>query len=76
MSAELIKSSTGLGFLMQMGRELNEAAQVIGIMVLTIYLVCEYLCDGAWRPRLAIGHDFSEEGDSRNACGDETRKSQ
>jgi len=36
VSAELIKSSIGLGFLLQMGRELNDAAQVIGIMVLTI----------------------------------------
>jgi NitT/TauT family transport system permease protein len=34
VSAELIKSSIGLGFLLQMGRELNDAAQVIGIMVL------------------------------------------
>ena len=36
VSAELIKSSIGLGFLLQMGRELNDASQVIGIMVLTI----------------------------------------
>ncbi len=36
VSAELIKSSIGLGFLLQMGRELNDAAQVIGIMLLTI----------------------------------------
>jgi NitT/TauT family transport system permease protein len=36
VSAELIKSSSGLGFLMQFGREQNDAAQVIGIMVLTI----------------------------------------
>ena len=36
VSAELIKSSIGIGFLLQMGRELNDAAQVIGIMVLTI----------------------------------------
>jgi NitT/TauT family transport system permease protein len=36
VSAELIKSSIGLGFLLQMGRELNDSAQVIGIMVLTI----------------------------------------
>ena len=34
--AELIKSTIGLGFLLQMGRELNDAAQVIGIMVLTV----------------------------------------
>ena len=36
VSAELIKSSIGLGFLLQMGRELNDAAQVIGIMAITI----------------------------------------
>jgi NitT/TauT family transport system permease protein len=36
VSAELIKSSVGLGYLLYMGRELNDAAQVIGIMVLTI----------------------------------------
>ena len=36
VSAELIKSSIGLGFLLYMGRELNDAAQVVGIMVLTI----------------------------------------
>jgi NitT/TauT family transport system permease protein len=37
VSAELIKSSIGLGYLLHMGRELNDAAQVIGIMVLTIF---------------------------------------
>jgi NitT/TauT family transport system permease protein len=36
VSAELIKSAVGLGFLLNMGRELNDAAQVIAIMVLTI----------------------------------------
>ena len=36
VSAELIKSSIGLGYLLYMGRELNDAAQVLGIMVLTI----------------------------------------
>ncbi len=36
VSAELIKSSIGLGFLLYMGRELNDAAQVIGVMLLTI----------------------------------------
>lgn len=36
VSAELIKSTIGLGFLLYMGRELNDAAQVIGIMVVTI----------------------------------------
>ena len=36
VSAELIKSTVGLGFLLHMGRELNDASQVIGIMVVTI----------------------------------------
>jgi NitT/TauT family transport system permease protein len=36
VSAELIKSSLGLGFLLYMGRELNDAAQVIGVMLMTI----------------------------------------
>jgi NitT/TauT family transport system permease protein len=36
VSAELIKSSVGLGFLLYMGRELNDAAQVIAIMLMTI----------------------------------------
>ncbi len=36
VSAELIKSSIGLGYLLYMGRELNDAAQVIGIMMITI----------------------------------------
>ena len=36
VSAELIKSTIGIGFLLAMGRELNDSAQVIGIMVLTI----------------------------------------
>src|SRR5216117_2668116 len=36
VSAELIKSSVGLGYLLQMGRELNDASQVLGIMLLTI----------------------------------------
>ncbi len=36
VSAELIKSSVGLGYLLYMGRELNDAAQVIGIMIVTI----------------------------------------
>jgi len=36
VSAELIKSTVGLGYLLSMGREVNDAAQVIGIMVVTI----------------------------------------
>jgi len=38
VSAELIKSSIGLGFLLHAGRELNDAAQVVGIMLVTIFL--------------------------------------
>lgn len=36
VSAELIKSSIGLGFLLHMGRELNDAPQVVAIMLVTI----------------------------------------
>jgi NitT/TauT family transport system permease protein len=36
VSAELIKSSVGLGYLLNMGRELNDASQVIAIMLITI----------------------------------------
>ena len=36
VSAELIKSSVGLGYLLYMGRELNDAPQVVGIMLVTI----------------------------------------
>jgi NitT/TauT family transport system permease protein len=43
VSAELIRSTVGLGFLLHMGRELSDAAQVIGIMVLTVAL--GYLID-------------------------------
>lgn len=38
VSAELIKSSIGLGFLLHMGRELNDVAQVVGIMLMTIFI--------------------------------------
>jgi NitT/TauT family transport system permease protein len=36
VSAELIKSVVGLGFLLNMGRELNDAAQVFAVMIVTI----------------------------------------
>ncbi|MFI5142673.1 MAG: ABC transporter permease [Thermoanaerobaculales bacterium] len=36
VSAELIKSSIGLGFLLHAGRELNDAAQVVGIMLVIV----------------------------------------
>lgn len=38
VSAELIKSSVGLGSLLNMGRELNDAAQVIGMMLIIILI--------------------------------------
>lgn len=38
VSAELIRSTIGLGFLLHMGRELNDAAQVVGIMLVTIVM--------------------------------------
>jgi NitT/TauT family transport system permease protein len=36
VSAELIKSSVGLGYLLYMGRETNDTSQVIAIMLITI----------------------------------------
>ena len=36
VSAELIKSTVGLGFLLSYGRELNDASQVIGVMLIMI----------------------------------------
>ncbi len=36
VSAELIQSSLGLGFLLYMGRELLDVSQVVGIMLMTI----------------------------------------
>jgi len=36
VSAELIKSTMGLGFLLHMGRELNDVSQVLGIMLFTL----------------------------------------
>jgi NitT/TauT family transport system permease protein len=38
VSAELIRSTVGLGFLLHMGRELGDAAQVVGIMLVTIVI--------------------------------------
>ncbi len=38
VSAELIKSTVGLGFLLHAGRELNDAAQVVGIMLVTVLI--------------------------------------
>lgn len=38
VSAELIKSSIGLGYLLHMGRELHDIAQVLGAMLVTIVI--------------------------------------
>jgi NitT/TauT family transport system permease protein len=38
VSAELIRSTVGLGFLLHAGRELADAAQVIGVMLVTVAL--------------------------------------
>jgi NitT/TauT family transport system permease protein len=56
VSAELIKSSVGLGYLLYMGRELNDAAQVLGIMVLTILfgLLLDWLLFGNIERRIRI----------------------
>lgn len=54
VSAELIKSSVGLGYLLYMGRELNDAAQVVGIMLLTILfgLLLDRFCFGLIERRI------------------------
>jgi NitT/TauT family transport system permease protein len=56
VSAELIKSSIGIGFLLQMGRELNDAAQVVGIMLLTILfgLLLDRFCFGLIQKRILV----------------------
>jgi len=56
VSAELIKSSVGLGYLLYMGRELNDAAQVVGIMLLTIFfgLVLDRFLFGVIEKRIRI----------------------
>ncbi len=56
VSAELIKSTVGLGYLLSMGRELNDAAQVLGIMVLTIFfgLLLDWFCFGLIEKRIRI----------------------
>ncbi len=38
VSAELIKGTAGIGFLLHMGRELNDMSQVVGIMIITIMM--------------------------------------
>ena len=56
VSAELIKSSVGLGYLLYMGRELNDASQVLGIMLLTIFfgLVLDRFLFGVIEKRIRI----------------------
>jgi NitT/TauT family transport system permease protein len=62
VSAELIKSSIGLGYLLQMGRELNDAAQVIGVMVLTILfgLLLDRFVFGLVQKRLLVRWGLAE----------------
>jgi NitT/TauT family transport system permease protein len=56
VSAELIKSSVGLGYLLYMGRELNDASQVLGIMLLTILfgLVLDRFLFGYFEKRIRV----------------------
>jgi NitT/TauT family transport system permease protein len=62
VSAELIKASVGLGFLLYMGRELNDAAQVIGIMVVTVLfgLLLDRFCFGIIEQRIRIRWGFEK----------------
>jgi NitT/TauT family transport system permease protein len=64
VSAELIKSSIGLGFLLYMGRELNDAAQVIGIMLVTILfgLLLDRFFFGIIERRIRIRWGLEEKG--------------
>jgi NitT/TauT family transport system permease protein len=61
VSAELIKSTVGLGFLLNAGRELNDAAQVMGIMLVTILigLLLDRLLFAAVERRLRARWGFS-----------------
>ena len=54
VSAELIKSSIGLGFLLHMGRELNDMGQVMAVMLLIIAigLATEQMVFGAAERRV------------------------
>ncbi len=63
VSAELIKSPVGLGYLLQMGRELNAAEQVIGIMVLTILfgLLLDRFFFGLIQKRILIRWGLAQE---------------
>jgi NitT/TauT family transport system permease protein len=64
VSAELIKSSIGLGYLLYMGRELNDASQVIGIMVLTILfgLLLDRFFFGLIQQRIRIRWGLAQQG--------------
>ena len=64
VSAELIKSSIGLGYLLYMGRELNDAAQVVGVMVLTILfgLVLDRFLFGLIEQRIRIRRGLERAG--------------
>src|SRR6266511_380064 len=64
VSAELIKSSIGLGYLLYMGRELNDSGQVIGIMVLTILfgLLLDRFFFGLIQKRILIRWGLAQKG--------------
>jgi NitT/TauT family transport system permease protein len=64
VSAELIKSSVGLGFLLYMGRELNDAAQVVAIMVVTILfgLILDRFLFGLVEQRIRIRRGLERTG--------------
>ena len=64
VSAELIKSSVGLGFLLYMGRELNDAAWVVGIMVVTILfgLILDRFLFGLIEQRIRVRRGLERTG--------------
>jgi NitT/TauT family transport system permease protein len=63
VSAELIKSSIGLGALLDMGRQLNDAAQVIGMMliIIVIGLLLDQLLFGKLESRIRRRWGLTEE---------------
>ena len=68
VSAELIKSSIGLGFLLHMGRELNDAAQVIGMILVTILfgLLLDRFLFGLIERRIRARWGLTEEEDMKH----------
>jgi NitT/TauT family transport system permease protein len=67
VSAELIKSTVGLGFLLDMGRELDDAAQIIGIMLVIIVfgLLLDKFIFGAVEHRIRRRWGLTAERDLR-----------